>query len=104
MRPRRRFGMILNGKGRPVLQPDPFDGLIIQVDMGDLDILRLPDSLRIHAKAMILRSDLATAGDQVFHRVIEPAMPVMHFEGGNIIGQSQQLVAQTNAKQGFFLF
>src|SRR5580700_1565487 len=85
MRSRRRFRMVLNGKGRPVLQPDSFDRLVVQVDMRDLHIGSIPYRLRINPEPMILRGDLTTPRNQVLYRMIKPSMPVMHLEGRNII-------------------
>ncbi len=56
----------------------------------------------INAKSMVLRGDLAFTGDDIFYRVVQSAVAVVHFKSRNIIGQSQQLVTQTNTEQRFF--
>ena len=67
-------------------------------------MIRFFHCFRVNTKAMILRGDLAFTGDQVFNRVIQSAVTMMHFKGRNIIGQGQQLVAQANAKDGLSSF
>src|SRR5258707_8724045 len=99
MRARGGFRMVLYGEGRPVLQTDPFDGFIVQVKMGDLDIGCLSHRRRIYPEPMILSRDLASAGQQVLDGVIQPPMTMVHLEGGDIVGQCQELMAQTNTEQ-----
>ena len=89
VRPGCALGVILHGEGRLAFYSDAFHGLIVEIDMCHLQVFRLPDRLGIHGEAMILRSDLRLARYQVLHRVIEPTVPVMHLESGNIIGQRQ---------------
>ena len=47
---------------------------------------------------MILRSDLAFPGQQIFYGVIQPAMAVVHFEGGDAVGFCQNLVPETDSE------
>ena len=103
VRSRRRFGVILNRKGGPVLQPDAFDRIVIQIDMRDLDVGSLPDCPGIDAEAVILRRDLTTPSNKVLYRMVEPPMAVMHLEGWNVVGEGQKLVSEANAEQWLFL-
>ncbi len=102
MRTRGCLRMILNGENRAVFQPDAFNGIIIEVYMGYFHFGVLPDGDRIHAKSMILRSDLAFAGNQVFYRVIQPPVAMVHFKGGDTLGQGQQLVSEANSEQAAY--
>src|SRR5579872_1812797 len=99
MRPGRSLGMILHRKGGPVFQPDTLYRLVIEVDMGDLDIGSLPHRFRVHAKTVVLRRDLTAARDQVLHRMVQPAMTVMHLESRDAVGQRQQLMPQADTKK-----
>ena len=98
MRPRRGFRVILHRKCLFTFYAYSFNALIIQVKMGDLHIRILSYRLRVHTKAMILRGDLAFAGDHIFYRVIQAAVSVVHLKSRDIICQCQQLVAQANTK------
>src|SRR5438270_8353541 len=69
--------------------------------MRNLNITCFFYGLRIYAKAMVLSSDLTFTGDQVFYRMVHPPVSMMHFKGGYLIGQSQQLMTKTNSKCGF---
>ena len=92
------FRVILHRKCRFIFYANSFNGFIIEIDMGNFYIWLFPHSFRINAKTMILRSDLAFTGNQIFYRVIQSAVTMMHFKSWNIIGQCQQLVTKTNSK------
>ena len=83
------FRVILYREGRFILYTDTFNRFIIKIDMGYFHVVRLFDSFRIYTESMVLCSYFAFAGHQVFNRVIEPPMAVVHFEGRDIIGQGQ---------------
>ncbi len=61
----------------------------------------MPDTLGAYTKTVILRSYLRLAGDNVFYRVVQPAVAVVHLEGRDTIGKRQQLVPEAYAKHGF---
>jgi len=79
------LGMILHGERRLVCQADSFNRFVIKVNMGDLDIGFFPDRFRIYAKSMVLGGDLASSRYQVFDRVIQSPMSMVHFKGRDII-------------------
>ena len=61
----------------------PFDtntfyGLVIQIDVGDLNHSAILYILRTHFKAVILRGDLRLAGNEIFDRMIKAAVSMMH--------------------------
>src|SRR5579863_2484705 len=101
--PRRRLGVILDGEGGSVLQPDPFYRPVIQVHMRHLHVVGLSHGFRINTKAMVLCGDLAAARDQVLHRMVKSPMTMVHLKGGDIIGQRKQLMTETDAKQRLLL-
>lgn len=102
MRTGRGFRVVLYGEGRAIFQPDAFDGFIIEVDMCDLRIGRIPDSYRINTEAMVLCGDLANAGHQVFDGMVKSPVSVVHLERRYTIGKGKQLMSQTDAEQRFF--
>src|SRR5437762_1617755 len=101
MRAGSSFRVVLYGERRPVLQTDAFNGFIVEVDVCDLDIGSFPHCSRVYAKTMVLGGDLASAGDEVLHRMIQPSVSMVHLERRDIVGESQQLVSQANTEQGF---
>ncbi len=77
----------------------PFQGLIVQVDMGQFHV-GVFHRLNVHGKTMILRGDLHPAGLQVFDRLVGPPVSEFEFKSGPAQGQSQDLMAQTDAEDG----
>ncbi|MNL65536.1 hypothetical protein D3C87_1898780 [compost metagenome] len=47
------------------------------------------DRFLVYTKTVVLRSDLATAADQVFNRVVQASVTMVHFKGFNTISQGQ---------------
>ena len=74
MRPRRSLRMILHAEQRQRPVPHPLIRVIVQIHMRNLHVARR-QRIWIHAKSMILRSDLHLLGAQVLHRMIRPMMP-----------------------------
>lgn len=70
MRTRSGFGVVLHRKSRLTFYPDPFDTLIVEIEMGDFNMFGFSDSFRIHTKTMVLGGDLRASADQVFHWMI----------------------------------
>src|SRR5258708_7855979 len=101
MRARSCLRMVLHREGGFVLYPYAFYGTIIQVHMGYLHTGRFFYSLRVYTKAVVLCSDLCFARDQVFNRMVQPAVAVVHFKSRYVVGARQQLVAQAYAKKWF---
>lgn len=89
MRSRRTLRVILNGKSRLAFYAYTFDRAVIQVDMCYFDMPGFLNRFGIHAKTMVLRSDLAAARHEIFDGVIEPAMTVVKFESRHPIGQRE---------------
>src|SRR5450631_2421857 len=87
------FRMVLYGKSRTIFEADPFDRIIIQVEVSDLDISGILHGGRIYPKSMILCRDLTFARNDILNRMIEPSVPMMHLERRDIIGQRQQLMS-----------
>ena len=94
----RRFRVILNGESWFIFYPDALYGFIIEVYMGDLQVGMFSDRIGIHAETMVLCGDFATSGHHIFHRVVQPAVTVMHFESGNIFRQREQLMTETDSE------
>jgi|GEM_PF-5136877 len=52
------FRMVLHGEGRFAFNMDTFNALVVQVHMGNLDMIRFFHRFRIYTKAVVLGSDL----------------------------------------------
>jgi hypothetical protein len=94
-----RLGVILNGKCRFIFQSDTLYRFIIKIDMGDLGIRGCPDGCRINTESMILRSDLAISGHEIFDGMVKSSVTMVHLEGGNTIGKCQQLMSEADPEK-----
>ena len=96
MRPGRSFRMILNAEGHPGRIPDSFQRVIIKIDMRNLGVSG--KGLPQHVKSMILGSDLNTAAQQIFNRLIDPVMS--EFELGCLCADSlrEKLIPKTDTE------
>src|SRR4030042_5615384 len=99
MRAGRGLGMILDGKKRDSLMLQPFQGLIIQVNVGQFHI-RIVHGWDVYGKAVILRGDLHPAGLQIFDRLVGSSVSEFEFKSGSAQGQSNDLMAQAYTKDG----
>ncbi len=79
--------------------PESFQGVIIQIDVGDLYILII-QRFYIHSKSMVLGSDFNFSGFEIFHRLV--STPVAEFQLKSLTpqGQTKKLMPQTNTKNG----
>ena len=80
MRPRRILGMILHAEKRIFLVLQPFQRLVIQIDVRDLD-LSFRKRVDIHHKVMVLGGDLNLPGLKVHDRLVIAMMPELEFRG-----------------------
>lgn len=92
--------MVLNGKNRKRAVPESFDGAIIEVKVGHLEIGRAPNSGLVtqHRKSVVLGGYEHITAGQGLDRVIPAPVAVRHLGRLTPVGQPQQLVAQTDAK------
>lgn len=66
------FGVILDRINRKASMTEPFDGVVVQVDVRDLAVAW--KRIGIDREAMILRCDFDPPGRQVLHRLISAVM------------------------------
>ena len=74
-------------------------GLIVQIDMGDVDEVWI-QAVGIHCEAVILGRDFDPPGRHVFHRLIGAPMTEFEFVGAPPQGQPQKLMAEAYTEQG----
>ena len=86
-------------------QADAFYRVVVEVDVCNFHRFSVGGyRIGIDAEAVVLAGNFAATRAQVFHRVVDAAVAVVHFEGADADRQSQQLMAQANAKQRFVFF
>ena len=90
----RGFGVILYAKHWQVGQADARHRLIVQVTVGDLNVLGGIQAGFADHETVVLRGDFTLAGQQVLHRVVDAAVAVKHLLGAQALAQRNDLVAK----------
>jgi hypothetical protein len=67
------FGMVLNGKEGIFFVSEPFDGVIIKVYMGYLNVAS--QGIGVHGESVILGGNFDFTRKEVLHRLICTSMP-----------------------------
>ena len=96
MRPRRRFGMILNREDGQTAVTDAFQRSVVEIDMSRLQVAG--QVVLLDREAVILRGDLDLFGEAVQHRLVGPAVAEFEFEGVAAEGEAEKLVAEADAE------
>src|SRR6266511_3764986 len=98
MRPRRGLRMVLDRENRVLPVPDPFDGPIVEVKVGDFKRLRTGNATRIavHRESMVLRRDKYLSRIEIAHRVVAPAMPIRELHRLATQRQTEELMPETD--------
>ncbi|MEY3457592.1 MAG: hypothetical protein RL215_749 [Planctomycetota bacterium] len=94
------FRVVLDTEDWQSFMSDTFNGLVVEVDMSDFDIVR--EAGDIHGEAMILRSNFDAAGAFIEHGLICAAVSEAEFVGSAAEGESQQLESEADAEDRFF--
>src|SRR5215203_6440241 len=102
MRPRSGLRMVLDGKNRKRFVTQTCYGVVVQVDVRDLDLGRKRTG--VNGKSMIVRSDLDLAGREVFDRLVSAAVPELEFVSFAAERRADQLMPETNTKDRRFCF
>ena len=90
--------MVLHGKERLLRMPQALYRPVVQVEMGDFRPLL--QRIDIDTKTMILRRNLNLPGCEVHDRLVAPVVTEFELIGLSTQGQTQNLVSQTDTKQG----
>ena len=91
--------VVLHREDRLADDPKPFVALIEELEMSRFNTFG--QAFRVDDKTMILAGDLNLASPQILDRVIGTTMAAFHFAGLAAERQRQQLMAKTNAEDGF---
>src|SRR4051812_27380495 len=81
LRPRARFGVVLDRKHRLVDDPEALVRIVEQREMCRLDFGR--QALRVDHKTVVLAGDLDFGGEQILHWVVGAAMAARHLAGSS---------------------
>ena len=101
MRAGRSFGVVLHRKSPFASDAHALDGLVVEVDVRHFHAVGSGDNgIFVDAETVILAGNFTPTGNEVFDRMIDAAVAVVHFVGGNVHRQRQNLMTQTNAEQG----
>src|SRR5688572_12699606 len=92
--------MVLDAEDGVVAVAHPFDGAIVEVDVGDLDFRR--KGVRIDGESVVLGSDGNTAGAKVLDRLVASAVAELELESRAAEGMREDLVSQANPEHGEF--
>src|SRR5690625_1664471 len=90
--------MVLDRYTREILEPQPLDRLVIQVDVCDLHPA-LVDRVFINGKSVILGGDLYQTGFEVLHRLVGAPVTDKHLAGRDAFRESHQLMPQADAEE-----
>ena len=88
--------MILDAEHGPPLVAQPLDGLVVKVDVRDLDVIG--HRLRVNGEAVVLRCDLDLLGGQALHGVVATSMTELQLVGLGPHGQPQHLMPEADAE------
>ena len=92
----RCLGMILHAEDRQMFVPHPFQGLVVQVDMSDLDVGG--KRRRVDRKPVVLSRDLDLAGLLVADRMIDASVSELELESLGTQGLAEKLMSQADAE------
>ena len=101
MRPRGVLRMVLYGKGRVFLMLHALQATVVEVHMGQLDLLGIK-AVQVDAEAVILRGYLDMAGLQILDRLIGTPMAELQLIGGAAVCQAENLMAETYPENRHF--
>src|SRR3954454_8645131 len=105
--------VVLDGAARNVLQDQPLDRPVIEIEMGELGLteVRLPADRLVpvdlpvatgaeHREAVVLGGDVDPPGVEVLDRMVRAAVPEGELEGLEADRPAEQLVAEADPDNG----
>ena len=96
MRTGRGFRMILNGNNGQCFMTHAFDTGVVEIDVRHFNFRR--QAVRLHRKAVIMRSDFHVAVARIPDRLITAPVTKCEFESLAAKRASQQLMPKANSK------
>src|SRR4051794_18053991 len=111
--PRAGFRVVLDGAARNLLQHQPLDGAVVEVEVRELGLaeIRVPSDRLVSVdrpipartedrEAMVLRGDVDPTGLQVLDRVVRATGAEAELEGLEADRAAEELVAEADADDG----
>jgi len=94
--------MVLHCEERELAMANPLDGPIVQIQVRHLERGRSRNTLGSpnHSETMVLGGDEHLIGSNILHRMVSAPVPVRQLGGCASIGQSHQLVTETDPEGG----
>src|SRR5437879_8503701 len=99
MRAGRRLGMVLNAERRKGAVLEAFDGVVVQIDVNNLDFVGV-ETFRIDSETVILRRNFHLFALNVEDGMISAMMPEFQFERRPAECKPHNLVAQADSENG----
>lgn len=91
------FGVVLYGENGAVLEAESFNGLVVEVDLGD-DGTVVFEFFLCGGEAVVLGGDGNFSGFKVFHGLVAAAVPEFELKGFCAEGVGNDLVAEADAE------
>ena len=95
----RGFGVVLDAEGRVVAMAEAFEGLIVEIDVGEFDVGGLRESGST-AKPWLCEVISTLLVSLIQHRMVGAAMSEFELVGLAAAGQAHELVAEADAEDG----
>ena len=97
----RGLRVVLHGEERQLAMAHPFDGAVVQIEVGDLERGRARHPVRIanYREAMVLGGDEHLTGAQIAHRMIAAAVAVGQLGRRSAEGEPDQLMPEADAER-----
>src|ERR1051326_8422620 len=97
VRPRRGFRVILHAEERQRAVTQPFQGVVVQIDMG-LDDLRFLERVWVYGEVMVVRGDLDLARLQLLYRMVAAVMAKLQLVRPPAQRQPDHLMAKADSE------
>ena len=93
--------VILHRKHGLIFKTNPRYRFVVEVLVGDGDVIHAFQRIPTDHKAVILGGDFTFPRDQVLDRMVDATVTLEHLFGGQPLTQCNNLMPQTNSKNGF---
>ena len=73
-------------------------GVVVDMNVRDFDVGMRLYCFTVYCKPVVLRSDFAFSGKQVFNRMVDASVSAEHLEGWDTIRKTDNLVTKTDTE------
>ena len=89
-----RLGVVLDGPNGQLPVGDPFDGLVVEVEVSDFH--RVGESVGIHGEGMVLGGDMDATASEIPDGMVATVVPELHLEGFGAQDLGKDLMPKAN--------